>query len=140
MEYTADASREANWLLGSLPDDEYDRIASLTETVELPLKTILFEPGEAISHAYFPQDGCLSCVTVVDRKFMIETGAVGFEGMTGLSLVNGVPDVPNRCIVQIASISKRIPAAVFVHLLHDCPELVGVLRRYSQVWADQAGQ
>jgi CRP-like cAMP-binding protein len=131
---------EANWLLRSLPDAEYAAVEALTETIEVERKTVLYDPGELISHAWFPQSGCLSCVTIVDDGIMVETGAIGFEGMTGLPLVNGVPQVAGKCFVQIGGTVKRIPRAEFTKAMRTFPAFSEIMHRYAQISLDHAGQ
>jgi CRP-like cAMP-binding protein len=131
---------EANWLLAALPDASYRRVAEQLEFVELEWREVLFDAGDRIEYAYFPQTGCLSIVTVMEDGGAVEVGTIGHEGMAGASLVNFVESVPTRCVVQVEASAKRIPREAFIAELRSNAELLDVMRRYSQAWTDQVGR
>src|SRR5262245_23971744 len=81
-------SPAVNKLLAALPGHEYDRLRPHLEPVSLSLKQVLFEPGENISHVYFPTGSVVCTVLVLDDASM-ETGIVGSEGMVGLPVFLG---------------------------------------------------
>lgn len=131
---------EANWLLAALPDDAYSAVTALCDTVAAEYKKILVEPGAPMDAVYFPQSGCLSVVTVMADGSSVEVGTVGWEGMCGVSLVNGVDRVPTRCIVQLEGVVKSIKRDAFLEILAESDSLRGLMRRYAQVWTDQVGR
>ena len=47
-------SPNQNHLLAALPAAEFERLAAHLELVPMPLGEILYEPGEQLQHAYFP--------------------------------------------------------------------------------------
>jgi CRP-like cAMP-binding protein len=140
MTSSIEPTGEANWLLRALPEEERTVVQLLLETVQLERKAVLFSPGQRITHAYFPQSGCCSCVTTLGDGRIVETSAVGWEGMVGLPLVNGVDRVGWQCFVQIPGPAKRIAAAPFIEAIRLYPALSRTLLRYSQVSFDHAGQ
>src|SRR4051812_19240719 len=75
----------ANRLLAALPSREYGRLAPHLEPVPLRFRAVLREPGEPISHVYFPSGGVVSQLLILDGKGGVEVGLVGREGMVGLS-------------------------------------------------------
>jgi CRP-like cAMP-binding protein len=141
MSSMAPASRaEGNWLLAALSNNTYTSVAAACEIVPAMFKEILIEPDVPMKYVYFPLSGCLSVVTVMKNGTSVEVGTVGWEGMCGTSLVNGVTRVPTQCIVQLEGQIKRIELDVFVRLLSEHDELRALMHRYSQAWTDQVGQ
>ena len=85
----------ANRLLAALPRAEYLRVVANLEPVTLAFGEVLYEPGDAIRHVYFPNDSLVSLLTVVDRRLALEVGMVGYEGMVGLG---GWASALARCV------------------------------------------
>lgn len=131
---------EANWLLAALSETSYRRICDQSETVSLSHREVLFEAGAAIDYAHFPEAGCLSMITIMEDGNAVEVGTIGYEGMSGVSLINLVESVPTRCVVQVHGQAKRIPRAAFLAELRSSEDLLSVTQRYAQVWTDQIGR
>ena len=49
-----------NGLLNALPEENYLNLLSDLESVDLPLHRVIYEPGDKITHIYFPTSGCIS--------------------------------------------------------------------------------
>ena len=75
-----------NRLLRALPRAEYLRIETKLQQVKLAFNDVLYEPGDAIKHVYFPDDSLVSLLTLVDDRSALEVGMVGREGMVGIPL------------------------------------------------------
>jgi CRP-like cAMP-binding protein len=82
---------------------------------------------------YFPKDGFISLVTVVEGEPGLEVGMVGREGMLGAQLALGVSAIPLHALVQGAGTAWRIAAAPFRHALSDSKALQLSLNRYVYV-------
>ena len=54
-----------NQLLAALPDSEWKRWQPQLEAVELPLGEVLYEPGNTLSHVYFPTTAIVSLLYVM---------------------------------------------------------------------------
>src|SRR5688500_18853313 len=89
-----------NRLLATLPADDFARISPTLDTVPLPLKQILHEPGDTIRHVYFPGGGFLSVLTVLEDGRMVEVATIGREGMVGISAVLNDGPSPSAAMVQ----------------------------------------
>lgn len=131
---------DANWLLGSLSDASYRRVADLSESVETPRDHVVSKAGAVIPYAYFPQSGCLSVISVANAATRVEVGTVGREGMTGLSFLHGVDSVPTETIAQVSGTAKRIPRVAFKRELTANAELAAIMNRYAQFWSEQSSQ
>jgi hypothetical protein len=88
--------RAANRLLAALPKKEYRRLLPELEHVPLAFGDILYEPGDAITHVYFPDNGIISLLSKVESQKVLEVGIVGNEGVAGLPVVLGVSVSLNR--------------------------------------------
>lgn len=64
-------------------------------------------------HVYFPTEGFISLVVVVNGSPGVEVGMVGREGMVGAQLVLGVARSPVHAVVQGEGTAWRVPARAF---------------------------
>jgi CRP-like cAMP-binding protein len=109
----ADRVPVANRLLAALPRAEYRRLLANLEPVTLAFGEILYEPGDAIRHVYFPNDALVSLLTLADRQLALEVGMVGREGMVGVAFALGIALSPGRALVQGGGTAMRMKAAPF---------------------------
>lgn len=91
-----------NRLLAALPVAEYQRLVPDLELIELPLKQVLYNPGEPITHVYFPHYAIVSLVYTLEDGSTSEVGLVGNEGMAGLPVILGSNTSTTTAIVQVA--------------------------------------
>jgi CRP-like cAMP-binding protein len=122
-----------NDLIESLPRSDRLRLLAVCEPVQLVLSDVLCEQGDATRHVYFPVDGFISLVTLIDGRAGLEVGMIGREGMLGAQLVLGVGRAPLRALVQGAGTAWRVPAIAFRHELARSPTLQRQLNRYLYV-------
>lgn len=124
----------ANHLLAALPAEDYRRLAPSLEIVPLPLKQILYKPGEVIDGVYFPGGGFLSVLTVLANGDMVEVATIGREGMVGVSATTpGTPE-PSLTMVQAeVDTCYRMKAAVFRREMEQSGAFREVVGRYGQV-------
>ena len=98
-----------NRLLRSLPAEDYQRLLPHLEPVSLRLGRVLCEPGESLAHAYFVTQGVVCLLSVTTSGETIEVGVIGNEGMIGVPILFGSPDVPYQLRVQVAGTAMRVP-------------------------------
>jgi len=101
-------SPRQNELLAALPEAEYARFASALELVPLRLGEVLYEPGLAMRHAYFPTTAVVSLYHVTTAGTSAETTGVGHDGMVGVALFMGGDTTPSSAVVQSAGHGWRI--------------------------------
>jgi len=130
----------ANSLLAALPRTEYRRLISGLEPVKLAFGEVLYQPGEPIRHAYFPNDCVVSLLAVVEDRTVLEVGLVGSEGMAGISLALGIGVSPLRALVQESGTAVRMKSARFGHEFSRNPSLRRELFRYTHSLMAQATQ
>lgn len=122
-----------NHLIESLPRTDRLRLRAVCEPVELVLSEVLCEQGQSTHHVYFPVDGFISLVTVIDDRAGLEVGMIGREGMLGAQLILGVARAPLRALVQGPGAAWRVSAAAFRRELVCSTSLQRHLHRYLYV-------
>ena len=123
--------RTENSLLAVLPRKIYQRMEPQLEPVTLKFGDVLYRPGEAIQHVYFPTDCVVSLLTLVGGHLALEVGMVGREGMLGIPLALGVGDSPVRALVQGSGTALRMKSVHFVRELRRNTPLQRALSRYT---------
>lgn len=129
-----------NRLLAALPGGEYQRLKPYLEPVTLPFGEILYEPGDTLRHVYFPTQGIISLLSMVEERSTLEVGVVGKEGMVGISVFLGASTSLNRALVQGAGTALMMKAgALRKHVGHEGP-LPDLLRLYTHSLLAQVSQ
>jgi CRP-like cAMP-binding protein len=98
-----------NQLLGALETSSRERLHDSFKPVRLKLKTVVCDAGGRLEHAYFPEGGVLSLLTVMENGSAIETANIGREGAFGLFAAMYSRVSFNRCIVQLEGPMVRCP-------------------------------
>jgi CRP-like cAMP-binding protein len=125
--------------LAALPEAEWQRWLPQLEAVALPLGHVLYEPGDTLSHVYFPTTAIVSLLYVMENGASAEIAVVGYEGIVGVSIFMGGGSTPSRAVVQSAGRGSRLPAGV---LKDDCRRapVLHLLLRYTQALITQMAQ
>jgi CRP-like cAMP-binding protein len=129
-----------NRLLAALPSEEYGRLFPRLEHVPLPFMEVLYEGGEPIRHVYFPDDGLISLLVVMDDGTVREIGVIGSEGMLGTAVALGMKAATTRALIQLPGSAMRMKAGALREELGRGGALPGVLRRYAQALFTQVSQ
>ncbi len=130
----------SNRILASIPTAEYQRLSRRLSPVTLKLGQVLYEPGKAIRHVYFPINCLVSLLTAVDKGRTLEVGMVGNEGMAGMPFILGVGVSGVRALVQGAGRALRMDAAHFRTEFNRNPGLQQALYRYTYALMAQISQ
>jgi CRP-like cAMP-binding protein len=129
-----------NRILASLPPSSSQRLLTQLEAVPLRFRQVLYEPGKAIRHVYFPIDCLISLLTTVDKRRSLEVGMVGNEGMAGMPFILGVGVSGVRALVQGQGVALRMAAAPFrIEFARNRP-LQEALYRYTYALMAQISQ
>ena len=129
-----------NRLLAALTVADRRLLAPSLEPIELKLRQILEMPRVPISHVYFVESGLVSVVGTTSPGHRIEVGMVGYEGMTGLSVVLGDDRPANETLVQSAGAALRIPSEALRKVMGRSRSLTATLLRYGHVFMIQGSQ
>ncbi|NMG21338.1 Crp/Fnr family transcriptional regulator [Brasilonema bromeliae SPC951] len=129
-----------NRLLAILPTEEYKRLLPHMESIFLPLKQILYQMNEPIEYVYFPKNGIVSLVTIMEDGATAEIATVGNEGMIGLPVFLGTDQIPGQAFSQIPGESMRMKAEEFKTFVTPDSPLYKLLQRYTQTLFNQVAQ
>ncbi len=121
-----------NQLLAALPAVELQRWLPQRESVELPLGQVLYEPGNTLSHAYFPSTAIVSLLYVMENGQSAEIAVVGNEGIVGISLFMGGESTPSRALVHSAGRGFRLESQRMKEEFNRAGPVMHVLLRYTQ--------
>ena len=133
-------TQRANRVLASIRPREYKRLQAHLEPVDLQFQEVLFEPGKAIKHVYFPVTCLISLLTAVDKRRSLEVGMVGNEGMAGMPFILGMGVSGVRGIVQGGGTALRMPSGPFrIEFARNGP-LQEALFRYTYALMTQISQ
>jgi CRP-like cAMP-binding protein len=127
-----------NALLSQLPQDILERLSP--HPVDLPVPKVLFEPNEEIEHAYFPESGVLSIVSLMSDGGSIEVGTIGRDGMAGSVLVLHENSMPYRCFVQVGGHGYRVGASKLLAAARASEELQTLLLKFEAAFRTQTMQ
>ena len=122
-----------NHLIELLPRADRRRLLAICEPVQLVLAEVLCEPGKPTRHVYFPIEGFISLVALVDGSPSVEVGMVGREGMLGAQVILGVTTAPLHALVQGSGAAWRIGTTAFRRELAGSKALQRGLNRYLYV-------
>jgi CRP-like cAMP-binding protein len=124
-------SNYRNHLLSQLPQSEIAMLQPHIETVSLPLRAVLIQPGAVIEHVFFLESGLGSEVAVEGDINQIEVGVIGREGLIGLPIILGRKASPHKTFMQVGGEALRIPAAVLAPAIETSSALRTCLLRYT---------
>jgi CRP-like cAMP-binding protein len=127
-------------ILGSLPEEDYQRLAPHLEDFELRHAEVLYEIGAPVDYVYFPLSAMISLVTEMLDGKIIEVGVVGNEGMTGVSALLAENTSPERAIVQIANGGVRAKFSVIQEEFKRGGHLQKLLLSYARQLMRQVAQ
>src|ERR1700723_4182410 len=129
-----------NKLLLAIPDEEFRKIRSRLQFIELPHHLTLHHPHQSVRFAHFPNAGLISLVVELKDGRTVEAGLLGNEGASGMPAVLGLSKSPLREIVQIEGDAFRVRVNALRELLPSTPILQATLNRYAAGLAMQVAQ
>jgi CRP-like cAMP-binding protein len=135
----ADAD-DGNRLLAALSKTDFSRLEPHLEEITLHQHQVLFEEGGSIKRAYFPHSGLISFVSVFEDGPMIETAAVGREGVIGCPLFIENKSAPVRAVVQIPGRAVTLPVKSLQRAMADSASLRTLMSHYVHAFLTQTLQ
>ncbi len=110
------------------------------ESVTLTFGDTLYEPGERITHVYFPGDSLVSLLSVVAPGKAAEVGLVGREGMVGFPIALGSAESSLLAVVQGTGTALRMKSAFFRKQFGGNPTLQREIFRFTHLLMTQIAQ
>lgn len=129
-----------NQILAALPGQIYKRLVPHLELVPLPFMEVLYESGEPIKHVYFPNEGLISLLVIMEDKTPREVALVGNEGMLGIAVVLGIKTTQTRALIQMPGSAMRMKAQTLRDELNRDGRLQNLLQRYTHALFTQIAQ
>jgi CRP-like cAMP-binding protein len=129
-----------NRLLSALSRDQQIRLLPRMEKISLPIRHMLAEADAPITHVYFPLSGVISLVITLKGGAAVEVATVGNEGLVGTPVFLGAQRSPAKAVCQVAGQALKMRADNFRRSLEEHPELLDLVRRYTQGLFDQVAQ
>jgi len=102
------------------------------EIVDLRRGTVVYEPGDFISHTYFPHEVIVSLVNVLEDGRTVEVATFGCEGMFGLLSAFVSRESFGRYIVHVSGTASRIPSERLDEIRTAQPGIRQVINRYGE--------
>jgi CRP-like cAMP-binding protein len=121
-----------NLLLRNMSGPDLALLGPHMERVGLKPKDCLERRGSLVRFVDFLEQGVASIVVKMAGRGNAEAGLLGFEGMSGTSLVLGDDTAIHDCVVQLPGEAIRIPAEAFRNALKQSPTLREFLLRYVE--------
>ena len=93
---------------------------------------MLYDAGEAVDDVWFPMSGVVSLMTILDGDRMIETAAIGREGLVGVTCgpLNG--RAASRAIAQVDGVSACCPSDIFAEALGESESMRLALAKFTE--------
>ena len=93
---------------------------------------MLYDAGEAVEEVWFPMSGVVSLMTILDDERMIETAAIGREGLVGVTCGPMNARAASRAIAQVEGVSACCPADVFADALEKSEPMRMALAKFTE--------
>lgn len=103
-------TRVQNRLLDALAEEDFRLIGPHLAQIDLERGRLLYDPGDRIDAVYFPHDGVISLMTLMENGAAIESATIGCEGALGLMAAVAPRQSLSRAIVQTPTRALRISA------------------------------
>jgi CRP-like cAMP-binding protein len=121
-----------NRLLEALPAVDYGLIAPHLTSLDLERGRLLYDPGDRIDTVYFPVDGVISLMTLMENGAAIESATIGREGALGLMAAVAPRQSLSRAIVQTPTKAMRIGAAQLHEAWEKSPRIRDLVDRHNE--------
>lgn len=129
-----------NRLLLSLKPTDFDRVAPHLALMPLEKGRLLYDPGDEIDWVYFPDNGVISLMTLMENGAAIESATIGREGALGLSAAVAPRESLSRAIVQVPGRARRISAVHLREVWRDCAAIRVLVDRHGDALLGHAVQ
>ncbi len=108
---TQPAISTKNFILNSLPKEDYERMLPELEQVKFELGQIIYRAQEPIEYVYFPNNAMISVIVNTADGQCAEVGVIGREGMSGMEVLMGADSTINENLIQHADGALRMSIA-----------------------------
>jgi len=127
-------------LLASLPESVWHEWRPSLEFVEVPLGTVLYEPGDPLHYVYFPATCAIALMHVLADGASAQIAVVGNEGLLGVPGFMGGGISRTRSQVQSGGIAARLPPELVAAEFERGGVVMQLLLRHTQALIAQMSQ
>jgi CRP-like cAMP-binding protein len=117
------AAEFSNQIINSLPPALKSALLTRLQPVDLPVGTILTDPGQPPPFAHFMTSGIASVVTFMSDGIGAEVGVIGREGLVEAINILGPANAPTTAFIQSEGTALRMPFADLQQLFLTHPPL-----------------
>ena len=121
-----------NRLLASLSAEDHGLVAPHLVQIDLERGRLLYDPGDRIDTVYFPHDGVISLMTLMENGAAIESATIGCEGALGLMAAVAPRQSLSRAIVQTPTRAARMSAATLHDAWEKSPRIRDLVDRHTE--------
>ena len=129
-----------NRLLAALPPEDYLLVAPHLTHMDLERGRLLYEPGDRVDVVYFPHDGVISMLTLMESGAAIENATIGREGAVGLSSAVAPRQSLSRAMVQTPCRCSRIGSSQLHEAWERSPRLREMVDRHAEALLGHTAQ
>lgn len=129
-----------NRLLAALPPEDYGLVAPHLTHIDLERGRMLYEPGDRVDVVYFPHDGVISLMTLMENGAAIESATIGREGALGLRAAVAPRQSLSRAIVQTPCRCARIGASQLHEAWAKSPRIRELIDLHTEALFSHANQ
>jgi CRP-like cAMP-binding protein len=126
-----------NHILRTLNRTDLLALSAHLDPMRLPAGRIIEEPDQPIRQIVFPDSGFISIVATGKQDRRIETGFVGFEGMTGVPVIMGDDRSPHETFVQVGGSGHCVETDTLRTLMSEHPGLRESFLRFALAYMVQ---
>jgi CRP-like cAMP-binding protein len=121
-----------NGLLAALPPHDLSLLTPHFKEVALVQGAVLQEQGERVEYLYFPYEGIVSLLAIMQQGDAIETASIGREGAVGIMAGLGTRRSLCRAVVQVAGHALRIAAPRFRKIVEESSAVRDAAIRFGE--------
>ncbi|HEX5262491.1 MAG TPA: Crp/Fnr family transcriptional regulator [Phenylobacterium sp.] len=121
-----------NRLIEALSGVDLGLIAPHLTLIDLQRGRLLYDPGDTIDVVYFPHDGVISLMTLMENGAAIESATIGREGALGLMAAVAPRQSLSRAIVQTPTRASRISAGQLHEAWSKSPRIRDLVDRHTE--------
>jgi CRP-like cAMP-binding protein len=133
-------SIEKNRLVRALPAAIRARWSPNLIIVDMPVGTVLADPGEESDHVCFPITAIVSLLNATTLNAPTEIAVVGNEGMVGIAVLMGGGSTSTAAVVNSEGQGYRMDAAIFRAEVARSTVVLHLLLRFTQALITQMAQ
>ncbi|AQR60840.1 cyclic nucleotide-binding protein [Brevundimonas sp. LM2] len=119
------------WIAALKPVDRKRLEPHLHET-QFRQGDLIYDVGQAVDEVWFPVAGVVSLMTVLPEDRLVETAAIGREGLVGVTCGPLNARAASRAIAQIAGSAFCCPAEVFSDALAESESMRVALAKFTE--------